>query len=346
MRQLAKYSFANAKIRAMLSFLLDEKKFSDLLESRDAFDVVKGLSDTAYQKVVNQVSADSLDLEKLEKEFLRYDLAVHRKVEEALSSRREKEFVGLLRQRYELEELKVVLRAWQRKIPISLADHIIEPDISYPIDFKKLISAGSIEEIILLLDHTPYKQPLLRVREKYKARNSSFFLEAALDLDYYQRLSACIDGFTAVDRKTARKIIGIEVDIENINGLIRFRKYYSLAIGEMLEWVIPGGAWITKDTVRKFYVSDGLGKVVESIAMGPYARIKELVSDNPDFIEQFLYEILHREVRLALSGFPFTIGTVLGYLILKRRETRSIISLLQAKAFGWKKEDIQNSLSI
>jgi V/A-type H+-transporting ATPase subunit C len=183
-------------------------------------------------------------------------------------------------------------------------------------------------------------------REKYKEKNSSFYLEASLDMDYYRRLISCIDSFTNVDKKVARLILGIEVDMENINWLIRLRKYYSLGIGEMLEWFIPGGQWIQKESVRKYYVTDGLAKVVESVSFGPYAKIKELAEENVGLVENFLYEILLHQVKIALSGFPFTIGTVMGYLILKRQETRNIISILNAKQYGWRKEEITPLLNI
>ena len=336
MRQLAKYAFANAKIRAMRSYLLGPEVFNLLLEAQDVYECFEILKKTPYQQIVS----GDLPLFKLEKEFLKFDLGIYGKVQRALSSSGEQEFVALLRQRYELEELKVMVRIWHHKLPVNWEEHIALSRISYDIDFRKLVAAQHIEEFIILLDHTPYKRPLIMAREAYKERKSSFYLEAALDVDYYQRLIDCIDRFSSVDRKVARKILGIEVDIENINWLIRLRKYYSLGIGEMLEWFIPGGAWINKDAVRKYYTTDGLTKVVESVSLGPYARIKELAGENVLLIENFLYEILLSEVNSALSGFPFTIGTVLGYLILKQRETRNIISILHAKEYGWHKEQI------
>ncbi len=346
MRQLAKYSFANAKIRAMLSYLLSSETFDILLEARDLDDALDILKKTRYSAVLEHTSPEYNNIVLLEKEFLKYDLSVYQKVENTLSGKGEREFVSLLRQRYELEELKVFLRIWHNKLAVSWEDYVVEPKIFFDIDFKKLLSAMSIEEFILLLDHTPYKAALLAGREKYKEKNSSFYLEASLDLDYYRRLLACIDRFTSVDKKIARRILGIEVDMENINWLIRLRKYYSLGIGEMLEWFIPGGQWVNKEAVRKYYVTDGLTKVVESVSFGPYAKIKDLVQENVALVENFLYEILLGQVRSALSGFPFTIGTVMGYLILKRQETKNIISLLNAKQYGWRKEEITSLLNI
>jgi vacuolar-type H+-ATPase subunit C/Vma6 len=108
----------------------------------------------------------------------------------------------------------------------------------------------------------------------------------------------------------------------------------------MLEWFMPGGAVISKNALRNFYTSGDMAKIVESLALGPYLPIKDMAEENMRLIENLLYEILLKEVRKTLAGNPFTIGTIFGYLILKRKETRNIISLLYAKACGMNKEEL------
>jgi V/A-type H+-transporting ATPase subunit C len=346
MRQLAKYSFVNAKIRALLSNLFEQRQMDALLDARDFDEAVDLLKKTPYGPLIQEIPSDELSLLAIDKVFIRNDLKFYKKIGDSLAGRAEKEFVSLLAQRYEIEELKVLLRIWHNKRSEDWQPHIVQPVICFEIDFKKLMSAQTIEEFILLLDHTPYKAALLAAREKYKAANASFYLEASLDVDYYQRVLACISRFTSLDQKVARKILGIEVDIENINWLVRLRKYYGLGIGDMLDWLIPGGQWITKESVRNYYTTDGLTKVVESVALGPYAKVKDLVQDNVLLLEGFLYEFLLREIKRSLAGFPFTIGTVMGYLVLKRKETNNIVSILQAKKFGWRKEEIEPLLSL
>jgi len=74
--------------------------------------------------------------------------------------------------------------------------------------------------------------------------------------------------------------------------------------------------------------------------------IKELIEENMSFIENFLHEVLLKEIKRALSGYPFTIGAILGYVVLKRNETKNIISLLYAKDLGWKRDETNNLLNI
>jgi len=346
MLDLAKYSFANAKIRAMLSSLLDAALFSRFADTSDIYEALDILKATPYKSIIEKIDRQSLRLESLERELLAYDLAMYRKVRNALSTKHEQYFVSLLMQRYELEDLKVALRIWHNKIEVDSTVHILHEPIFYRFDFRKIFTAQTIEEIILLLDETVYKQPLLKAKDAFKLHNAPFYLEVALDRDYYERLIASTKDFSAADRAIARKILGIEIDAENINWLIRLRKYYAIGMGDILNLVIPGGTHIDKDTVRQFYTTDGLTKVVESVAFGSYIKIKDLVEENIYFIDQFLYEMLLKEVKRILAGFPFKIGTVMGYLLLKHKETRNIVSLLYAKLCGMGKEETGRILHI
>jgi len=341
MRPLIKYSFANAKIRAMLSDLLKPETVSALLETSDSSSLLEALRKTPYLQILEKIDTENLDLKILEKELLKADIASFRKVYGALSTQPEKELVGLFLERFQIDDLKVALRIWHKKAQVDPDDYISEPNISYPIDYSKIIRAATIDEIILSLDGTPYREPLSKVKDKFLEHDSSFYLEASLDVDYYTRLNTQAGKLSGSDKAIARKILGVAVDIENINWLIRSSKNYSLGVGQMLDFVLPGGRKLNKDTVRKYYTTDGANKIVENIALGSYAGLKDLAGENAGRIENILYEVLAREIKAALTGFPFTIGTVLGYLFLKRSETRNIISLLNAKDYGWSKKEVE-----
>jgi len=347
MRELATYSFINAKIRAMISFLISPALFSRMLEAEDFYKSLEILKESPYHKgAIENIPKEITDLRVIEKQFIKNDLAIYKKIHKCIPGKIEKELMGIFIEKYELEQLKVVLRIWNKKIPVNADDFILGEKISFDIDYKKIIYAPNIEEIILLLDDTPYKKPILSAREKFKEKGSTFYLEANLDMDYYQRLLFCAELLSPRDQEIAKRIIGIEIDTENISWLIRMRKYYSLAAGDILEWVIPGGARINKENIISFYTTDGLTKIVDSVALGPYARIKELIEEDISFIENFLHEVLLREVKRALSGYPFTVAVILGYIVLKRNETKNVVSLLYAKNLGWKKDETNSLLNI
>lgn len=340
MRQLATYAYTNARVRVMLSYLIDPQTFANFLDSKNIYELIDALKKTRYQNIFADTNPDSLDLAAMERGLLLNDISIYQKVRDSLPGKTEKEFVSILMQRYEIEDLKVILRLWHSKEPVRVEDYVLGRMIKFDIDYKKIASAETIEDIIKMLDKTDYKAPLLTSYAKFKATKSLFYLETSLDIDYYNRLLACIGRFSPIDKRAASRILGIEVDGENIQWLIKLRKYYGLALSDTLEWFMPGGSMINEGALRNFYTPDGMAKIMESLALGPYLPIKDLAEENIHLIENLLYEILLKEVRKTLAGNPFTIGTIFGYLILKRKETRNIISLLYAKACGMKKEEL------
>jgi len=49
-------------------------------------------------------------------------------------------------------------------------------------------------------------------------------------------------------------------------------------------------------------------------------------------------------VRRILGGYPFTVGVIMAYFILKGEEIRRIVTLLNAKSYGWPEDRILSAL--
>jgi len=145
MLDLTKYSFVNAKIRAMLSYLLVPATYERLLSAKDIHEMTDILKNTPYKNIMERLDRGHIELENLEKEFIKEDLCIYRKVCNMFSIKEEKNFVSQLMEPYEIEELKVILRAWHKKIGIDVNDYIISDKINYDIDFKKILSAQSAD---------------------------------------------------------------------------------------------------------------------------------------------------------------------------------------------------------
>lgn len=337
--QLARYSFINAKIRAMLSYLLNAAVLERLASAHDQFEVLEELAKTSYRTIIGPIDADAFDSIECQRRLQAADYAAHQSIAVSLGTGVLFDFVMVLSRVYAMHDLKVVLRAWHKKTDFDAQRYLVCPD-GKGIEFKKILACRTFEEVILVLDDTPFKRPLIKALAGYTQSGSLFPVEMALEADYYQRIFDALAFLSALDRSIAKRIIGIEIDIENITRMMCMRKYYDIPLGQMLEYVIAGGNHITADSVRLFYSGDGLSQVIESIARGPYRKVKELMQGNIQLVEAFLYDVLHREIRRQLAGFPFTIGVVLGYSILKRRETSRIGSLIQAKSYGWSRQKI------
>jgi vacuolar-type H+-ATPase subunit C/Vma6 len=68
--------------------------------------------------------------------------------------------------------------------------------------------------------------------------------------------------------------------------------------------------------------------------------------DQLRLIQALLGEILEREARRALGGYPFTIGTVIAYFALVRAEAHAVRRILAGKSLGLPTERILRSVGI
>ena len=61
-------------------------------------------------------------------------------------------------------------------------------------------------------------------------------------------------------------------------------------------------------------------------------------------IENFLYHVLAVEAKHAFSEFPFSIGSILGYMILQRIESKNLKTIIYAKSYNLPASKIEDHL--
>lgn len=347
MRDLSDYAFSNARIRAMYSQFLRPEQWEILLHSRDVADAVANLHDTYYSSFIREDIVHNNGLEFIERELTRHDLEIHHKILDDMHIKgRSRKVISLLCERYELEEIKAVLRNWHARQRPGARRHILSEAIVHLVDIARVMAARNIGELAGAFDGTHYQHAILLASRKYHDTGSLFYIESALDQDHFKRLWEAVDRLSAQDRAVASRLVGIEVDIENICWLLRLRQYYDFSSADLGMIMLPRGYRIDERTMRMYFLKDGLGDMVRGLAVSPYQDLATLFSREMDrsslsIMEDALYQSLLREALRAMSGFPFTIGTIMAYLILKRAETRKLTCLLYGKSYGLKPDAIK-----
>ncbi len=177
-------------------------------------------------------------------------------------------------------------------------------------------------------------------------------MEIALDHHFYRQLLAAVGGLKPRDRDIARRMIGAEIDLANINWLIRFKSFHKLAPERALACAIPEGIYLNPQAVAEAYAADNPSAVLAELVRRRYPGLSGLLAPREEaesyarlvMIERILAEILLLEVRHLLAGYPFTIGILLAYFVLKSAEIRRIMTILNAKFYDWPEERIMAAL--
>jgi V/A-type H+-transporting ATPase subunit C len=349
---LKKYGFINAKLRARIGKILSEDFFQRMARSSSLTEAAALLRDTDFA-VVESTYNKTGDLKMGELALIKREIDLYLEIVRLLEGG-VAGFVRALSIRYEIENLKHALRLWfdrsvrNRSIQDSVG-YIYRGAIYHSFDADEIINADDVEGVTRALRETPYARILEDKEARFKLLKSLFPFEVALDHYYYRQLLSETEKLAPRDREIAKKIIGVEIDLMNVNWMIRFKNSFNLSPDEAVKYIIPQGQDIDAETVRTSYESPV--ELLSSIINKRYTPMKPLLTtETPDLgsrlvlIERLLEEIMLYEVRRTLSGYPFTVGVVLAYFLLKRNEIKKVMTILNAKYYSLSEERIKSVL--
>jgi vacuolar-type H+-ATPase subunit C/Vma6 len=351
---LSKYSFINAKLRARISKILPEDMFEELAKSPSLEAALVLLRDTPFAKL-EEIYSTTGDLKQAELELLRSEIELYRNIKQYLH-RNSIELVDALLSQFEIDNLRNAIRIYfDRKIRKRAGDtgihYILYDRIIHDIPIDIIINAESFEEIAAACGGTPYNQIIMKYYHTVESEGSLFRMEIAFDHYYYKNLLASIDKLDRRDRAIAMRLVGVEIDLQNINWIIRFKNFYDLPLEAVLAAIVPGGFNLDIAVMEELYVAQNVTSVLQGFVKSKYPGLSALLSSHTSdstsrllLIRRILEEIMKQEIHRILAGYPFTIGIILSYFVLKRNELKKIRTILNAKYYRIEQERIESML--
>jgi V/A-type H+-transporting ATPase subunit C len=349
---LKTYAFINAKLRSRISKILPEQFIRQMIRARSLAETVQMLGETDFAPV-QQVYKRTGDIKSAELELMRKELSIYLELEN-LVEEQIRGFLRALSERFEAENLKNALRLWfdrslrGREVE-EARGYLLRRRIHHRIDLDGIIGSETLEQAADRLEGTPYAAILKQQAAAVMEAESLFPLELAIDRYLYGRLAQAADQLGSRDREIARRLIGVEIDLQNVSWLIRFKHFYSLEAERALGSTLPGGLNLSPELMRRIYKAERTDRQVSALVGKRYPEIAPLLASQEQtklgarltVFERILEQIMTIEVRKILTGYPFTIGIVLAYFILKSNEIRKIMTVLNAKFYEWPEERIQ-----
>ncbi len=351
---LAKYSFIHAKLRARISKMLPPETYSQLAAAPTVDAALALLRDTPFARL-EEIYVKSGDLRQAELECLKQEIGLYKGLRHELHPN-PRGIVDALLAEFEIDNLKNAIRVFfdrkmrQRNVDLSLHYILYDPVIhSIPMDL--VINADGFDEIAGVCAGTPYSSIIQTYSHTAETEGSLFRMEVALDQWYYKNLLAALQTLSPRDREVAQRLIGVEIDLQNISWIIRFRQFYDLPLDAILAALLPGGFKLSRTVIEELYQAQNVTSVIANLVQGNYPGLSALlagpsadVESRLKLIGRILDEIKAQEIRRIMSGYPFTIGIILAYFLLKREEFRKIRTVLNAKQYGKSQERIESLL--
>jgi V/A-type H+-transporting ATPase subunit C len=351
---LSKYSFLNAKLRARISKILSDRLFKQLAGAPSLEAALALLRETPFARLEEIYSATG-DIRQAELELLKEEIELYRNIKQYLHGDSFALVDALLCQ-FEIGNLKNAIRIYfdrrVRRRPADASAHYILYDrIIHDLPIDIIVNAENFDEIAGVCEGTPYSQIIRKYSHTVESEGSLFRMEIALDHFYYSNLLSALEKLDRRDRAIARRLAGVEIDLQNIDWIIRFKKFYDLPLDAIMAVIVPGGFNLSGAVISELYGAQNITSTLQGFVKARYPGLSALlssqVSDSTSrflLIRRILEEIMRQEVRRILTGYPFTIGIILAYFMLKKDELGKMRIILNAKQYGLQSERIESMI--
>jgi V/A-type H+-transporting ATPase subunit C len=338
------FAAINTKIRVLKAKLLDKGDYIQLMEKESVEEQILYLKEnTSYKEALKNVE-DLDDIPQVQIELERNLIHEFGRIIKYFAGGYKDLFKTLIL-RYEIEDLKLYLRALSRnedKIKMEFTNLSLLGGENYSFDSNKLKNSSNLEELIGNLEGTIYYNFLSPYR-KEEPEKIIFYMEMNLDKLYFNLLSNNSKKLKKEDRLIFEEILGRNEDLLNIEWVYRGIKFYNLIPEELINFILPHGYELKYKTLRKMCYSnvDELKQIVLSTS---YDFLFDTEKDVDLYMERRIERYIYYRFSDVFKKAKFDITMSFAYFHLLEYEIRDIISILEAKKYELEIEEIKEYL--
>ncbi|PSP90951.1 V-type ATP synthase subunit C [Halobacteriales archaeon QS_4_66_20] len=342
--------YVNSRVRARRAALFDEEDYRKLVRMGTG-EIARYMEETEYETEINALGArhSGVDL-----------------IEYALNRNLAKHFHDLLswadgRLYTQIATYLRKFDAWNAKTAIrgvySGADsEDIQTDYIRAGEFSEnlldqLAAAGSVGEVVELLDGTIFEEGLDDAYTEFEERDVLVPLENAIDKTFYEHLLDGIDENT-VDRNSPQglylEVLQAEIDFTNIQNALRLSRTGTDLDPD--EFFIEGGKLFERGELPGLVGS--FDQLVERIRESTYGEdLEEALSklETAESLIQFEQALdaalLEYSDKLSYT-YPVSICSAISYVLAKEREVENIRAIARGREVGLSIEEIEEELVV
>lgn len=332
----------NTKIVTKKGRILDSKDWNKFIESTSLEQLTELLkSNIEFGKVFEEVSlsdSDRINLETLISRFRKIE------IENLLHyfSGDYKEFLKTFLMEEEIKDLSLILRMLSRDESLEgIKERFVHSDLFATLNFDDLMSVKSIEQLTKKLKGTIYFNGLRNLTSE-DALKREFHIEMKLYVALYKALFDAASKLDKEDMKAAKEIIGLKIDLLNIQWIFRAIKYYSIKSEEIFIYSLEGGRKIGYDKLRNLCYSKSLDefkKMVKSYI--DYDLFKDLNDSEIDInvvIDSYMFNYFKNKSY-------HNIGTAISFIYMLDIIINDLTSLTEGIQYNVPKDKLKEYLA-
>ncbi len=360
---MSDFDYGNARLRAMKSRLLSRRTLESLAEAASVQGLITALTNTAYREAVEAALARStVELAGMDclAEALRNDLVATVGRARQFFSGAAAELAALTLRRYDVHNVKTVLRGLARQVVASeiLSGMLPVGELSVA-DLAQLAQSADVRVAIDLLAtwRMQAAQPLLALRARGRGGDLEVSaMELALDRWY---LCAALRGAREAGEagRPVVEVLDREADAANILTALRLigatdtatavREHFGVDnVGQL--FVGPGQIQFAQltEAAHKASVVEAVNVLADTSYGELLAGAMEayIASGHLSVFERALSRRRLQRTAKLLARDPLGIGVLLGYVTLKTNEVSNLRTIAQGLMLGDKPDRIRAEL--
>lgn len=244
--------------------------------------------------------------------------------------------------KYEIEDLKLILRKIVEKESMSLEKEMLTYGSSKFIDHHRLSQCTTIQQFLDALVGTPFRHALYNVQDD-DVKLKHFHIEMSLDNLYFTEIEKASKKLNSGDRKIVDGYFHTLIDIANIQWILRAKRFYHLTNEEIFNYSIRNGKVFRGERLKQLVYTQSVEEAVAFIReTGKFKAFNEKYDKDTMFhrINEDFYKKQNR-----LNDYQNNIGTFLKFYIIFVNQNKNLIRIAEMQKYSLKdKEDIRSYL--
>lgn len=325
MNAITRHGAATAKARALMGRLLSADDYAELILSKDIHGFVDYLvNQTVYREVFPEperiVHRHEVEIGMRRNLFKHFEKFYHYYHDHYRT------FFKILFMRYEIENLKLMIRAITRHEDIRhLGDHLVTSAIFSYVDYDHVLEARDISDFVDRLEGTPYHAALRPyVREAHV--KMQFYMEMTLDRLYFKRIREILVHFDRRDKALMSELLGKNSDLLNLQWIYRAKRFYGVSPEEMLNYTLETGEKFDFRRLKTLCYLESADAIRAQVKDTEYS---ELFSDEDVLLERDMERYLFRLLDDLLKKGENSIIVPVVFMHKLEYEVRDLFTILE-----------------
>ena len=341
----APYAYVNARVRSMESKLLDDHKLNELIEAGSLVEIAGLLEDTEYGEYI----PTNKDIYSIEKSLDMHLANVYKTLAE-ISPERSKKILELFEKRYDVRNIKTILRAKYVGLDGESTFKMLVPIGTIPENrLRELCEAKTVEEVVNGLEGTEFGKVLSEKLSIYEESGNLTPLELALDRYILEGLWRAV-GIEGNNEDIFKEFIGRMIDIENLKVILRCKRE-GVSSDVILNYLLNVGYELPPWKLKELAEAESIEGVVSSLEGTEYGNIiSEHLEEYEKIGSTYAFEkvldnyLLEVGKKLSLRQ-PFGVGPIIGFITSKEMEIKKLRAIINGKVEGLSPRDIRELIT-